>query len=270
MLKTRILLVGGSALLVAALFFLPKVVVDNKRELEEEEMTTGETLASTHGVEIDASTSERAAYLRESFSRSDNKEKSTIFADSLATLFREVNKPDSAAWYFERLANAYPGVDTWKKAADGYYEAYSFAVDTNKSKRMGEKAREYYQKVLRETPADLEAKSRMAMTYLSTPEPMVGIKMLQEILEQDPENEDVNFNLGLLARQTGQTDKAIERFEKLVAVNPAHVQGRFLLAMSYLDKGKKEEARKHFELVKQLDSNPEVQATVDSYLKDIK
>jgi outer membrane protein len=257
-------------LLVTALFLLPKVVVDSTRDIEDEPIASPEGgMSGAHKVEFDASTSARVDKLRESFSASENKEKSSIFADSLAALFREVNKPDSAAWYFERLAIAYPGVDTWKKAADGYYEAYSFAVDAAKSQQLGAKARDYYSKVLVSNPEDLESKSRMAMTYLSTADPMSGIKLLQEVIEKDPNNEDVNFNLGVLSRQTGQLDKAIERFEKLVSVNPEHVQGRFLLAISYLDKGRKQDAKKQLELVKKLDNNPEVQATVDSYLKDI-
>jgi hypothetical protein len=37
-----------------------------------------------------------------------------------------------------------------------------------------------------------------------------------------------------------------------------------------MNKGNKEKARAQFEKVKQLDNDPAVQATADSYLKDLK
>jgi hypothetical protein len=39
--------------------------------------------------------------------------------------------------------------------------------------------------------------------------------------------------------------------------------------LSYLEGGKDEEAREQFEIVKESDPDPAVQATVDSYLEEI-
>lgn len=98
---------------------------------------------------------------------------------------------------------------------------------------------------------------------------MQGITMMREVLAEDPKNEFALFNMGMLSIQSGQYDRAIERFEELKAVNPNHVQGQLLLGVAYLNKGNKEKARQQFELVKKLDKDPAVQATADSYLKDL-
>ncbi len=78
------------------------------------------------------------------------------------------------------------------------------------------------------------------------------------------------FNLGMLAIQSGQNDRAVERLNELIAVNPKHTQGQLLLGVAYMNTGDKKKAREQFEKVKQLDKDPSVQATVDSYLKDLK
>ena len=108
------------------------------------------------------------------------------------------------------------------------------------------------------------------MTYVSSSTPMKGIIMLREVLADDPKNELALFNMGMLSIQSGQYDRAIERLQQLVAINPQHVQGHLLLGVAYLNKGEKAEARKQFEKVKQLDKDPSVQATADSYLNDSK
>jgi hypothetical protein len=43
-----------------------------------------------------------------------------------------------------------------------------------------------------------------------------------------------------------------------------------LLGVAYINTGKKKLAREQFEKVKKLDTDPAVQATADSYLKDLK
>jgi Flp pilus assembly protein TadD len=73
----------------------------------------------------------------------------------------------------------------------------------------------------------------------------------------------------MLSIQSGQNDKAVERLEELIAVNPDHVQGNLLLGVALSALGKKDRARTQFEKVKKLDSDPAVQATADSYLKDL-
>ena len=99
---------------------------------------------------------------------------------------------------------------------------------------------------------------------------MQGIAMLREVLEKDPKNELALFNMGMLSIQSGQYDRAIERLKELVAINPSHIQGQLLLGLAFMNSGDKESARAQFEKVKEMDKDPAVQATVDSYLKDLK
>jgi Flp pilus assembly protein TadD len=76
--------------------------------------------------------------------------------------------------------------------------------------------------------------------------------------------------MGMLSIQSMQYDRAIERLNDLIAVNPNHVQGQLLLGVAYMNAGNKEKAKAQFEKVKKLDNDPAVQSTADSYLQELK
>jgi len=59
-----------------------------------------------------------------------------------------------------------------------------------------------------------------AVALVNGQEPMRGIMMLREILEEDPENAEAHWHLGLFSVQSGQYDKALERFKKVIELEP--------------------------------------------------
>jgi outer membrane protein len=268
MLKTRVLLLASSAILIWLLYQLPKSVVENESAVVSE----SDTIAShidTH-VQVPAEFAGSIRQLRQQFLESTDKEKNAIFADSLATLYRLSNRFDSAGWFAEEAAKFFNTTGSLKEAADNYYQAYAIAIDENQQKAFALKAQQLYSRVLQSEPENLEAKTKMAMTYLTTSSPMQGIKLLQEVLAQDPRNELALFNMGMLSIQSGQHERAVERLTKLVEINPLHIQGQLLLGIALMNTGDKQGAKERFEKVKQMDKDPAVQATVDSYLNDLK
>ncbi len=268
MLRNRIILIAVSALLIAGLFWLPKVVVENESQLTTP-ATDSVTKTDPHAGAPEALLS-RIAQLRITYEASVENQKKAIFADSLASLYAEAGKFDSAGWYAEQAAQFFNNEKSWFKAGDGYYQAYTFALNAEKQGKLAGKTREQFAKVLELNPRNLDAKTKMAMTYLSSGNPMQGITMLREVLKDDPKNELAMFNLGMLSIQSGQYDRAVERLTELVAINPAHIQGQLLLGIAYMNSGDKKKAKQQFEKVKKMDQDPAVQATVDSYLKDLK
>jgi Flp pilus assembly protein TadD len=208
--------------------------------------------------------------LRTRYLSNPKKEKNAIFADSLADLYKEAGKFDSAAWFANEASTFFNTRESRLKAGNAYYEAFTFAVDTKKQRDLAEKAREFLEATVRDEPHNLDAKTKIAMTYVSSSTPMKGIRMLRDVLAEDPKNETALYDMGMLSVQSGQFDRAVERLVELVEINPRHIQGQLLLGVAYLNSGDKEKAKKQFEKVKQLDKDPSVQATADSYLKDLK
>jgi Flp pilus assembly protein TadD len=268
MLKTRILLVVGSVIVIWLIFLLPKVVVDNEAVLEENTDESPPQTAEVH-TEVSPEIQEAIHRMRDQMRERLPKEKNAIFADSLANLYGEAGKFDSAAWFAEEASKFFNTTESWIKAGDHYYQAYTFALDQARQNQLAEKAREFFKKVLDANPKNLEVKTKLAMTYLSD-SPMQGVLMLREVLAEDPKNELALLNMGMLSIQSGQHERAVGRLEELIKINPNHAQGHLLLGIALMNTGNKERARQQFEKVKQMDKDPAVQATVDSYLKDLK
>ncbi|MCK6617374.1 MAG: tetratricopeptide repeat protein [Cyclobacteriaceae bacterium] len=267
MLKNRIILVVISAALIAALFMLPKAVVRNDEQTIQSDSSGQPTATDPH--QVPQQLKQTIVQVRRAYQTS-TAEKNAIFADSLAALYSKAGRFDSAAWFAEKAATFFNTLESWAKAGNAYYEAYTFATDESRQGELAQKAQEYFAKVLAAQPANLDVKSKLAMTYMSSANPMQGITLLREVLAADPKNETALFNLGMLSIQSGQYDRAIERLTELTVVNPNHVQGLLLLGVAYMNTGDRRKAREQFEKVKQLDTDPAVQATADSYLNDLK
>ena len=212
MLKTRVILIVACAVIIWLIFLLPKAVVENESQLATESdpsAISSENPSAPHAAaseDILKSIKElRALYV----SNSPN-QKNTIFADSLAGLYTRAGQFDSAAWFAEEAATFFNTQESFMKAGNSYYEAYTFAMDAEKRDFLAKKTRDFLGKVLEKDPKNHEVKAKVAMTYLSSPSPMQGIMMLREILVEDPKNETALFNMGMLSVQSGQYDKAID------------------------------------------------------------
>ena len=278
MLKSRIILIVIAIALIVAFFSLPKVVVDNENESIEKGTKTSETdstsgekatssadalMSDSHSGNVPVEVKEDIERLRNSYELANNQENSAIFADSLASVYRNLNRLDSAAKYVELSK------EDNELIGNAYYEAFSFAADVDKAQRLAVKTREYLQKVLEDNPANNSAKIKLAMTYVSSENPMQGISMLLEVVEEDPNNEEALFNLGILSIQSGQYSKSIERFEKLLRHHPENIQAEFYLALSLMNNGQKAKAKKLFTEIKNKSNDEQLLAAVESYLNEL-
>jgi tetratricopeptide (TPR) repeat protein len=274
------------------LFSLPKVIIDKEKQkdlsgpaADRNQPAAGEENHEGHGhAEGEGHEEAQAAHataspqqlrelsaLRTKYLQEKDGAAKLKLTQELAAKYAEVAKFDSAGYYYEQVAAVRPGEKIYQKAADQYFEAFSFAATPERSQELGAKARGLYDKVLKNNPGNLDAKTNLAMTYIALGEaPMQGVTLLREVIATDPNNEKALFNLGILSIQSGQHDKAVERFRHLTQVNPKHVQGNFYLAVSLAATGKKEEARQVFQKARQLDVDPGFQASVDNELAKLK
>ena len=268
MLTIRLALAAISIILIWGLFSLPKSVVQKEGGLDGPSQNSPKSENSSH--QIDGKFLEKISRLRENFFHEEEKEKSAIFADSLAILYQKTQNLDSATWFAEVFASLKNDRAGWEKAGDLFFEAFSFSLDPKKQQTYAEKSREYFNKVLEGSPNNLDVKSKVAMTYIGSPNTMQGIQMLKEVLEENPNHEQALFNLGMLSVQSGQYELAKGRLEHLLDIHPEHLQGNLLLGITLMNLGNKEDAKRIFEKVKTLDNDPAVIGAVDSYLEELK
>lgn len=266
--KATLLVVLLSVGLVGLLYSLPKIVVDSQsKEMSAEQISgSADSLASSHsgvveehGVSpLSPEQSREIEGLKKGLTTGSEVEGLLAISDA----FFKFQKYDSSAAYAEKIALLQPTAVNFLRAGDRYYEAYSFAVSGAKSGRLGEKTREYYNKALDLNPNFTLAKANMAMTYVNTDNPMQGISMLREILEEDPTNEIALFNMGLLSMKSNQYNRAVQRFSQIVSNNPDNIKAKFYLAVSLIETGKPEDAAKLLDEVKKKEKDPMIQSAI--------
>jgi tetratricopeptide (TPR) repeat protein len=259
------------------MYMLPRGVVDNgndsllAKEAEDSipSDSTSLALTETHNRELSDEMSARINSIKARLATASPAEHDLLM-DSLSGYFESSSLYDSAAIYYEKLLQNRSDEKYILKTADLYFEAYSFAMNRDRASYLGGKARQYYLMILERDSTRLDIKNKIAMTFVSSSNPMRGITMLREILTDDPENQDAIFNMGLLSLQSGQYERAMERFEQLTKINSGNLQGQFYLGLCYLELGDTAKAVTQFQLVKSLGNDPTILATVQSYLNELK
>lgn len=271
--NVRYIILSIAILATVGLYFLPRVVVENEpaQTASVAGANAEETvMADTHAGDIPE---EQAAHINEhkiSFREATSEEEKFEELKELMQELKSVNLYDSAAFYAGQFANDYPSLANNILAGDAYFDAFSFAMSKEKSDKLAVKVREYYQQALEIEPDQEDLEVKIGVTYVSGDNPMQGILKIREVLGKNPENKLAIYNLGMLSMQSGQFDKAVERFEKLIELDPENTQAHFYLGVGYLETGRKQKALERFEYVKTVETNPQVLQSIEAYIKEIK
>ena len=93
-----------------------------------------------------------------------------------------------------------------------------------------------------------------AVQKVSGENPMEGILALRALAESDPPNVDAVVWLGIFGIQSGQLDKARERFSEALTLEPGHLEATWQLAMLDMEDGAYDRAVVGFETVMGEDS----------------
>lgn len=275
--KSFLIVLLIASAMVLGLYSLPKGVVSNKEKALESssksqtsQQTKADASAEKHTPSLSAKQQKQVIALREAFENAKDNVTRIKAADQLILVYAQASRFDSAAYFAEEIAKIEPTAKNILRTGDAYYGAYTYAVNEQKEKHLAEKTREFYGKALSLNPNLLEAKSNLAMTYVSTDTPMQGILLLREVLEQDPDFEPALFNMGMLSMRSNQYQKAIERFRRILTNSPANVKAKFYLGISLAEVGQKDEARQLLTEVAKQDQDPSIQAAVKETLDNLK
>lgn len=151
-------------------------------------------------------------------------------------------------YYAQKVAELNPTDEHWAIAGATFYTAFRQSED--------EKAREYavqqairsFEKAQELNPANDTHTLNLAMCYVDgTAEPMQGITLLRGLIQKNPNNISALFALAKLSLRSGQTDKAVERIEKILSLEPKNFNAHILLGETYLKMGDKALAKKSYE-----------------------
>ena len=95
-----------------------------------------------------------------------------------------------------------------------------------------------------------------ALSLIESANPMEGIFMLRDIVENNPKDTEALYYLGVLSNQTGQYKNAVERFNQLITIDSSDKRAYLQLGISNYNLGDKEKADSLFSIVR--NSNDEL------------
>lgn len=100
------------------------------------------------------------------------------------------------------------------------------------------------------SPASMKARVEKAIQTVQSENPMSGIQDLLALVKQDSTQIDAQYYLGLFSIQTGQFEKAVNRFEKVItfAGLKKYPNTRYQLAACLEEIGKKEASLEQLEV----------------------
>lgn len=206
---------------------LGALLMDAKSKLSAEEANT--ILALESQVEAAVDESERIKMLKQ-----------------LSGKWFDFGRPAIAGGYARQIAEAEGTEESWSIAGTTFAIGIQRSNEPKIRKYCTEQAVQAFENAISVNPNNLDHKVNLALCYVENPpeaEPMKGIQMLIGLNQQNPDNVLVLNNLGRLAIRTGQYDRAIQRLERALSLEPANQNTICLLAQAYGESGDREKAQ---------------------------
>lgn len=263
--KTQIAVISGSLILIVLLLFANTKLSQKKEDIPSSEHASPNTAALTKIVQnaIDVLDKDLKMKLQKLDEASKTSAGKKAAFDSMIGMWDSLQQPTVAAYYMELAAKASPSEKNWLESGNRYYAATRFVTEAERPLLYG-KAMESFEKTLELNPKNLEARINLASCYVEgSPDPMKGIGMLREIEKTDSNNVNLQLNFAFFSEKSGQWDKAIARFEKVLKIEPEFIEAYLHLADAYQQKGDKAKAieslKKYVTLVDDVTIKTEVQ-----------
>jgi len=234
--NTRLLLIAGALVLFVLLFIAPKAP-SRVSETGEEGHQPARAAFSTNAT-LDVYVSTALKNMKPADKQHVDKLAAAKNYDSLIVIFDRLKRPDLASYYTEEKAKQSRSAADWQKAGNRYYYAVQFSDDKTESPVLYQCAMRCLNNSLAIQPNNADAKIMLASCYVEgTPEPMEGIKRLKEVEKTDSNNVKLQLTFAFFSVRSGQMDKAITRFNKVLQVDSNYIEAYLHLADAYERQG---------------------------------
>ncbi|MDF2437299.1 MAG: hypothetical protein K0Q95_1675 [Bacteroidota bacterium] len=269
--KAQIAVLSGSLILIVLLLFantkLPKNAdtppVSDHASHSSSELST---LVKTAQGKLDKEHKQTFDKMENAIKSSPDKK--TAY-ENMINLWDSLRQPVIAAYYMEQAATASPIEKNWMEAGNRYYTSTRFAAEAERPLLYG-KAIQCFEKTLALNPKNTEAKISLGACYVEgSAEPMKGIGMLKEVEKTDSNNVNLQLNFAFFSEKSGQWDKAIARFEKVLKIQPDFIEAYLHLADAYQQKGDKANTIKSLEQYKSKVDDVTIKTEVQDYINKL-
>ncbi|WP_316830676.1 tetratricopeptide repeat protein [Pedobacter aquatilis] len=277
------IIIGAILLLVAFLFTrdikgLVKPTEENGKMPSSAQMSESAAVSSGLSIQttsqaaknvINKSLATDITALENSYKGANGAEKVAL-AEQLAQKWDDVEQLTPSALYLEVVAQAKPSSTSWLASGNKFLKAFESTQDSLAQPALLQKANASFTKALEFDKENIDAKTGLGVTIVNgLGAPMQGIAMLLEVVAKDPKNVKANMNLGLFSIKSGQFDKAIPRFNTVIATAPTP-EAYFYLATALENLDRNKEAVEAYLKSKKLAANPTLSSFIDKKVAELK
>lgn len=272
----QIILIGSIVLLVAFLFTRDIKGLVKPKEDTAAAVPAGGQMAPTETAVINLkevsttgknllkpSLSAEITALENAFN-SASEDKKVSSAKLLAQKWDDLEQTLPSALYLEIIADKEPTLNNWLLTGERFMKAFDNSRDSLLQPALLQKANTAYKNAVSIDSTSADAKTGLGITIVNgMGMPMEGIAMLMDVVKKEPKNLKANMSLGTFAIKSGQFDKAITRFNNIIAIKPSP-EAYFYLGTAYENLGKNDEAIDAYLKSKKLAAN----ATLSKFIDD--
>ena len=206
----------------------------------------------------------------QNLSKSSNSQGRISSFDSLSTLWKNQKQLGLSGWYKSQAALLKNTPYELAKAGELCYSLARFS-SPNERPLLMQQAITCLEKSFEIDSTQTSVKVSLASCYVEgSPDPMKGIMMLRDVVQKDSTNFEAQVQLGLFAMQSGQYEKAVDRFKRLQKIVPNNNEVHLYLAQAYAESGKKNEAIAVLDKFLKKSKDQVINAQVNNYIKQLK
>ena len=188
----------------------------------------------------------------------------------LVDIYKKADKPIAVAYYIVKDAEKENSVKKYVAAGDFNATLIQTAPDDKAKRFLSANILTCYKKAVELDSSNTDNRIRLAGAYLQDgTQPMSGVLMLLDVVKKDSNNVAAQLMLGRFGLISGQIDKAIARFEKVLYLQPQNSEALFLLAEAYNDQGNKQKAIDLLERCKKTVKDPATKKDIEKAIETI-
>lgn len=189
----------------------------------------------------------------------------------IADIWKNNRKFAAASEYYRRVAVTDSTAIRWETAGDGLYEAFVLEEDSVITDYLLQKAIEAYQTSIDMDTTRFSPSVKLAEVLVDgTQNTMAGVTILLNVIKKEPDNIRAGLTLGRLSLVSGQFEKATQRLEHILTLEPENTEALLYLAGVYEQTNQKQKAIQYYERCRDLSKNPETRQKIDLYLQKLK
>ena len=277
--KQQWVLVITGVLLLVVLYFFGNTVNPHKPVVSEATTANNPTALTTEEViakyktGLDTAQMQKLTQLENSVVRGDVHNQQIHVYHQLASYWTDsLHREEMGAYYTGEAAKLENSEKNLTFAAHLLVDNMLSSTDAAMQHWLATQAKELFDKALTINPNNDSSKIGVGVCYMFgniSDNPMQGILAIREIADKNPDNIYAQMMLGLGGIQSGQYEKAVERFLTVVKKQPENIEAILNLAGVYERMGDKANAVKWYKDALNFVQIPEAKKDIQERIKSL-